>query len=175
MRRRRNVAGNRATARMGSVLFGGGSSAASRKKAGRWWARAWNLPSLRSVLLLQSKEGRQQIADYWDAVLTDLINLLTGAKAQAGEAGQVQEGFQYPMRLLAGLALSLTGLLVMLVGFDSAYRRTRFGLERLRAEVVRYRTVRFAAENLVVRVFICPWVFNHCGPNPRFFSETAFN
>ena len=137
--RRRNVAGKRATARMGSVLFGGGSSAASRKKAGRWWARAWNLPSLRSVLLLQSKQGRQQIADYWDAVLTDLINLLTGAKAQAGEAGQVQEGFQYPMRLLAGLALSLTGLLVMLVGFDSAYRRTRFGLERLRAEVVRYR------------------------------------
>jgi len=71
--------------------------------------------------------------------MEDLMNFLSGAKAQTGEGGQVQEGFQYPMRLLSGMALSLVGLLVMEVGFQSALYRTRFGLERLRAEVVRYR------------------------------------
>ena len=89
-------------------------------------------------MLLRSKEGREELLEYWGKVLENVMNILSGAKAEAG-SGEVQEGFQYPMRLLAGMALSLVGLLVMLVGFDSAYSRTRFGLERLRAEVVRYR------------------------------------
>ena len=47
----------------------------------------------------------------------------------------MQEGFQYPMRLLSGMALSLVGLCIMIVAFESVKARTLFGLERLRAEV----------------------------------------
>ena len=90
-------------------------------------------------MLLRSKEGREELSQYWESKLEEFINVLTGARAQAGESGQVQEGFQYPVRLLCGLVLSLIALCIMLVGFESAHRRTRFGLERLRAEVVRYR------------------------------------
>ena len=120
-----------ATAR---VKSGGGE----KKKIN--WRR--KLPSMQglvsSVQLLRTKEGRAELSDYWGKVMEGVANFLSGAKAATSD-GAVQEGFQYPTRLLAGIALSLVGLCIMLVGFDSAYSRTRFGLERLRAEVVRYR------------------------------------
>jgi hypothetical protein len=134
MRRRAAAPGNRVTARMKV-------SSSSKSTSGKWgnkWRPSLPSFSLRSILLLRTKEGRKELEEYWDKVFTDFINTVTGAKVQS-KGGQVQEGFQYPMRLLAGMMLSLVGILIMLIGFESAQRRTNFGLERLRAEVVRYR------------------------------------
>jgi hypothetical protein len=125
------------TARFKSVAWGGRPASSKKASAASSWRP--RMPSFRSLMLLRTKEGRAELSDWFDAKIEEFINVLTGARMQAGEKGQVQEGFQYPMRLLAGLTLSLVGLCIMLVGFESAHMRTRFGLERLRAEVVRYR------------------------------------
>ena len=119
-------------------------NATARAMSGGGDKKKWRLPKLpslqglrQSVKKLKTKEGREELSEYWGKVMEDTANFLSGAKVSAD--GVVQEGFQYPMRLLAGMALSLVGLCIMLVGFDSATSRTSFGLERLRAEVVRYR------------------------------------
>lgn len=39
-------------------------------KRGKW---SWRLPKLSSVLLLRTKEGRQEVSEYWGKVTEDLV------------------------------------------------------------------------------------------------------
>ena len=78
---RKRVSAQAGTARAAGSVFGRkGGGKASKKKG-------WSMPqlSVRDVMLLRHKEGREQVAEYWGKVMEDLMNVLSGAKAEAGE------------------------------------------------------------------------------------------
>ncbi|EKX50950.1 hypothetical protein GUITHDRAFT_103531 [Guillardia theta CCMP2712] len=100
----------------------------------------------KKVRIQDEKEVKREVVElegFWGllGILADygkeLVDRLVGEGG--GRGGSFETGFNYPVRLLQGFGMSACAVFVLLVALQSLTNRVVFGLERLRAEVVRYR------------------------------------